>query len=1655
MRKKTGARTAALCMAAVLATTGNGINVQAAGNINTNGQSDNASSANVTVVNTDGENISSPVLITEVVPNTRNADTKGDVYEYYELTNISGHDINLDYYDIVYVNGNKPTVWKANLNTIPAGQTMLVWVKNEYNQELTKADFCKEWNVSEDGLLAEVQCSGMSNSGSRSLAVATKTGKILSTATYNAANSSDGKLDENEAVGFQYNGDSVTVLYDQTATPFEPDAINGTYTASAVVETPEVQVTSVTRVNENESLDIQVENTNLDMDNIVSAIINVDGVGSYAMAYGENGVLTGTIPGNAVSGLESFSYSVSITDGVNTATSGTQTVKVLASTVDQTKAPSLVITEILPDSANVDGSDAYEFIELYNNSNQDINLKDYKLYYHYTDTGSDTIWWETDEDTILETGKTLIFWVKNSKNGALTLEDFNNKFGTSLSDKQLIEITCDGMANGSARGIRFCSNVKDDIDLVTYNDAGADDTTVDKSITYQNQYVDGMYTSVMTANNAAPTPGKITDGEKPDYQAELTTPESAPAVEDLTTATFDNETQSLAFDLTADSAETTIKTVKLHIKYNEEENYEIYNLLRTNENHFTKLLNNVDLLNKQSFTYYFTVSDGYQTVETEVRTITNTGDSQNSGFSLSDGEMIAGSRQVIAYGEQLQIDGNDVSGEASKSLNGVGKLAFDTTQTDVFFKNAVSVGDKVVGIFNEGTYDQWRTYVYDVDAELFDYGNKTVTVQFHAGNKANVLEHNIENNDDFVLKNIRMVLPSGKTLYPSNYQAKYGLGVVEHDNMDDVEAKDVTIASQEKEIQMGDGTSKYEILYATFSLSEEDFSAVRYLWDTTTTEDGAHRVSNGTDEITVNVDNTAPEITTNIEDGQEYHSGTIEVNAADAFSQEVRTTVLLDGKNITVPYDFRSLEMRAGEHTLYISASDQMGNTSAKEVKFTTPKESADIDTNILPENGTVVNGDPTLSIKATDPSGDTMSVAFKTGERYQLGDMNITSETGASSKSGTIGQDYDAASGNGFPYETFNIAVDDTVNENAVINVKWSGTSNNRKTFLYVYNTVTGGWDKLDAEQTIDGENMTLQGEVVLTNHLVDANVKVLVQNGEGYTPAQYDTVLEGNNQNDTPRAEYDFTLAVESDTQYYNEAYEGNPDQVVDGKYQYQLDIHNWTIANRERMNIQYMFHDGDIIDDEPNRQEWLQADAAYQLLDQAGFPYGVLAGNHDVGHLSGDYTNFSQYFGESRYNLNPWYGASYQNNRGHYDLITVDGIDFIMIYMGWGIGDEEINWMNEVLAQYPERKAILNFHEYLLASGGMGEEPQRVHDEVVAVNDNVCMVLSGHYHNAYTRIDTFTKADGTERQVYNMLFDYQGLPEGGLGYMRLMHFDLANGRVIVRTYSPSLNDYDAKETAEDLKNDGNSYFVESASINGEEDFEVSFEALGIVPQTKILTTTDLDVNVYGDELIGQVDDVESGSEAQYTWTGAPDGVNGWYAEVTDANGGISRTGVQYLTVERDTIAPALTVPGETEIAVGDTFDPMTGVSAVDDKDGDLTTNVIVTGSVDTGKVGNYEITYSVSDAAGNKTEATRVINVKEKVGGDITPDGTTTPGGTDTSGKGTAVGGTNVGTNQTAKSVKTGDTANTGICWASGILAAVAAVVSALKLKKKKDK
>lgn len=61
---------------------------------------------------------------------------------------------------------------------------------------------------------------------------------------------------------------------------------------------------------------------------------------------------------------------------------------------------------------------------------------------------------------------------------------------------------------------------------------------------------------------------------------------------------------------------------------------------------------------------------------------------------------------------------------------------------------------------------------------------------------------------------------------------------------------------------------------------------------------------------------------------------------------------------------------------------------------------------------------------------------------------------------------------------------------------------------------------------------------------------------------------------------------------------------------------------------------------------------------------------------------------------------------------------------------------------------------------------------------------------------------------------------------------------------------------------------------------------------------------------------------------------------------------------------------------LAVGDTYTEL-GAVAVDNRGGDITANITVSGTVETKTVGNYIITYSVTDVSGNTaTEARTVI-------------------------------------------------------------------------------
>ncbi len=78
-------------------------------------------------------------------------------------------------------------------------------------------------------------------------------------------------------------------------------------------------------------------------------------------------------------------------------------------------------------------------------------------------------------------------------------------------------------------------------------------------------------------------------------------------------------------------------------------------------------------------------------------------------------------------------------------------------------------------------------------------------------------------------------------------------------------------------------------------------------------------------------------------------------------------------------------------------------------------------------------------------------------------------------------------------------------------------------------------------------------------------------------------------------------------------------------------------------------------------------------------------------------------------------------------------------------------------------------------------------------------------------------------------------------------------------------------------------------------------------------------------------------------------------------------------------DDVKPTISGADNVTIDEGDSFDEMAGVSANDNVDGDITADIIITGSVDVSTPKTYSLTYSVSDSAGNTTSKVRKVTVK----------------------------------------------------------------------------
>ena len=567
--------------------------------------------------------------------------------------------------------------------------------------------------------------------------------------------------------------------------------------------------------------------------------------------------------------------------------------------------------------------------------------------------------------------------------------------------------------------------------------------------------------------------------------------------------------------------------------------------------------------------------------------------------------------------------------------------------------------------------------------------------------------------------------------------------------------------------------------------------------------------------------------------------------------------------------------MAAGQHEVVITATDAAGNVGTKTITFTVVEENP-----LSPE---FMESDPSstnvkLSVKVEDPTGDAMDIAFYEGYQYTAvdtenivvshntvatepprsylpeGEMKFT-EAEYSKISKVDGEQVSTESTTEFPYHRFDITVDEKVQPDDEIEIVWDGSSlNGRKVTMYAWNHKTSEWDVLVS--TIAGdEDFQLIGTLTGEEYNQDNKISVIVQ----------DQIAEYGE---------DFSFVWMSDTQYYSESF----------PHIYTAQV-NWIKENQDALNIEYVFHTGDLVNIWDDFKQWQVADESMKVLDNAGIPYGVLAGNHDVDQKGNNYANYYTYFGDDRFVNNEWFGGSYKNNRGHYDLISVNGNDFIMVYMGWGVDQEGIDWVNHVLKEHPNHKAILSFHEYLLASGTRSPIGDEIFEKIVIPNETVMAVLSGHYHNAQTLIDELDdNGDGiSDRTVYQMLADYQGGPEGGQGYLRILNFNMGTNTMDVQTYSPYLDKYN---------------YYDPAEYPGKDEFTVDWDT---TPQVKKVATDSIEINVYTNQLIGKAENVASGELVTMTWNDlTPNTEYFWNVVATDQYEGKVRSNLASFSTE-----------------------------------------------------------------------------------------------------------------------------------------------------------
>ncbi|MFS0728120.1 S-layer homology domain-containing protein [Paenibacillus sp. 1P07SE] len=1184
--------------------------------------------------------------------------------------------------------------------------------------------------------------------------------------------------------------------------------------------------------------------------------------------------------------------------------------------------PALLITEILPNPAGDyrrGSGNQYEFIELYNNTAQSVDLSGYTLWYLYPGSTAPKRWVipESQAITLEPYGTGVIWFAKEAVTaGYTTTDDFNTHFNSMLTDEQIVfydnkESSDFNLPNALHRGLALASkDTPDEYIVEAWYDASTDDSPDREVNTQRNAVIRYKVPAAGTrmerlgirayANPGSLDPDQVTpvdgkDNIAPVLQHEQTAfnigvghsyPVQVVSNEEL------DEIEILYGPAFGEGAGLTEKLSL--IETNRTDGRYVYSgaLSYGVPGAYRYIIAGTDKAGNRTRLPYNSLG--------ALLTVNEKGTESElpePGLSIGDSAQ-RGLLTFFGYGETaaddlaFTFDGKTVT--ARPALPGDAEFGLQTRGIDQIYQATVSAFTPAGGLqYLERLYPRYTEGAWTLLTIPAVNLVSSNIVSVHTGNENSPYDRSIHdkvfgknNHDDFEISNMHLVLPDGSLVKPERMVNYLG------------NLTETTVIPREDtyyglgDADSGTNTGKPMISELHFPIPEDKYTARYAEIDTSGYEDGVYTLAmtkNGMtlDVAEVTVDNTNPVIEAvrydtglTLTDGMQLKGRiTLDVDTSDVTSGIARKMAMLNGTSIELPYSTSSAQLTAGMHELQVTVADHAGNEASTKLSFVIADERPLAPTAMKPaDKGAQVSaGSVELSAVVSDSDNDTMKAGFYEAGAYDFargkrisGYANVADRepplviapNGEEPISGEAAQQVSLADGeylvtdsqSGFPYHRFTVDLEEQLRADDEIELYWKGkTLPGRIVTMYAWDYETDKWIALTAESGDAAESdIELSAAADPERFVKDNQVQVMVQ----------DEVEEVNKP---------FTVLWMTDTQYYAESYPDIFDTLGD-----------WTAEEYKKGAFEYMIHTGDIVNVANSHEQWEVADRNLKKWDEAGVPYGVLAGNHDMIVDGIDYSYYHQYVGADRYRDNPWYGGEMDNNRNHYDLMSFGGHDFIFLYIGFGLEDtpETIQWANEVLAKHADRNAILGMHAYLESNGTLSNMAQNIFDQVIVPNENIKLVLSGHYHAANRVVKKLTNKDGSERQVIEMLADYQGGPNGGNGFVRLLTFDPLAEELDIKTYSPVLDEY-------------NFYKGDEAD---RDEFTESFAFHDI---NKRVATDYFAVNVYRNVLIGEQVNLQSGDTAKAVWRNLQGSTTYyWYMKIEDELGAVRRTRIQRFT-------------------------------------------------------------------------------------------------------------------------------------------------------------